>query len=90
MISKKHNVKWGGTRAGAGRKRKSSELAKDSTKVVRVSLEVAELIKSGKLEKLLAVIQGWDEQIGNASKTSPRWSKVRAMMTDIKDTLNDK
>ena len=90
MISKEHNANWGGARTGAGRKRKCSKLVKDSTKVVRVSLEVAELIKSKKLEKLLTVIENWEEEIASASKTSPRWSKARAMMDDIKHSMSDK
>ena len=81
---------WGGARVGAGRKRKSKKLATENTKVVRVSLEFAELIQSGKLKKLLAVIEDWDEQIGSASKTSPRWSKARGMMDDIQHALSDK
>ena len=90
MNHKEHNPNWGGARTGAGRKRKSSKLAKDSTKVVRVSFEVAELIQSGKLAELLAVIEDWNEQIANASKTSPRWSRARAMMDEIQHALNDK
>lgn len=78
---------WGGSRPGAGRKRKADKLAELTTKVVRVPLEMAELIKSGKIEALLAVVEDWEQVLSEASKTSPRWHKARQMMVDIQDAL---
>ena len=59
------------------------------SKVIRVPVEQAELIQSGKLEGLLAVINDWDELVASASKTSPRWSRARSMMSEIKSVLNN-
>ena len=59
------------------------------SKVIRVPVELAELIQSGKLEELMTVIDDWDEQVTSASKTSPRWSRARSMMSEIKSVLNN-
>ena len=81
--------KDGGNRADS----RSSPLAEKKShrsKVIRVPIEQAELIQSGKLEELLAVINDWDEQVASASKTSPRWGRARSMISEIKSVLNDK
>ena len=88
MKNKVHSPNWGGSRANAGRKPQSGKRGVSSTKVVRVPIKTAELIQSGRLEELLAVINDWEERISSASKTSPRWKNTRVMMRDIQNALH--
>lgn len=90
MKNESHNPNWGGARANAGRKPMAGSKGKAGSKVYRLPPELGDFAKSGKLEELLAVIGDWDEKIATSSKTSPRWSKARAMMDDIRAVLNDK
>ena len=73
----------GGARKGAGRKRKDKKLKSETTKVIRVPLEVAKLQNEVGFENLLLLIQTWKNEADNASPTSPRWQKLRELLSDI-------
>ena len=72
------NLNWGGARKGAGRKREKEKLAKDRTKVIRVSESEYARIKSGSYENLINLIHEYKSQSekNKKAKTSPRWAKI--------------
>lgn len=77
----------GGKRTGAGRPKYSY---KSPTKVIRCDVAHADLIQSGALKEILGILADWDEGIGTASKTSPRWQKAREMINEINQCLEEK
>ena len=74
MIRMSKNLNWGGARKGAGRKKEKEKLAKDRTKVIRVSESEHVRIRNGSYEKLINLIYDYRSQLENnkKAKTSPR------------------
>ena len=75
----------GGARKGAGRKRKGKKLKSETTKVIRVPLEIANLQNERGFENLLVLIRTWKNDALNASPTSPRWQKLREALQEIEE-----
>ncbi len=81
------NSNWGGTRKGAGRKREKEKLAKDRTKVVRVSESEYVRIKNGSYENLINLIYEYKSQLekNKKAKTSPRWAKMSQFLKEVEE-----
>ncbi len=81
------NPNWGGARKGAGRKREKEKLAKDRTKVVRVSESEYVRIKNGNYEKLINLIYDYKSQLekNKKAKTSPRWAKMSQFLKEVEE-----
>ena len=81
------NSNWGGARKGAGRKREKEKLAKDRTKVIRVSESEYVRIKNGSYEKLINLIYDYKSQLENnkKAKTSPRWAKMSQFLKEVEE-----
>ncbi len=80
----------GGKRIGAGRPRTGETLAKDNTKTIRVTFEMAQSIKSGKYQYVMELVEKYQQEIVDnpKSKTSPRYDKLREFLAKIeKNTL---
>ena len=79
------NPNWGGYRKGAGRKREKEKLAKDRTKVIRVSESEYVRIKNSSYEKLINLIYDYRSQLENnkRAKTSPRWAKMSQFLKEV-------
>ena len=75
----------GGVRANAGRKRKNGKLKSETTKVIRVPLEIAKIQNKVGLENLLVLIHTWKDKSLNASPTSPRWDKLRTFLLELEE-----
>ena len=81
------NSNWGGARKGAGRKREKEKLAKDRTKVLRVSESEYVRIKNGNYEKLINLIYDYKSQLekNKKAKTSPRWAKMSQFLKEVEE-----
>ncbi len=81
------NPNWGGARKGAGRKREKEKLAKDRTKVVRVSESEYVRIKNGNYESLINLIYDYKNYLENnkKAKTSPRWAKMSQFLKEVEE-----
>lgn len=79
------DTNWGGRRNGAGRPRTGRQLRQYTTKVIRVPLEVAKLQNEVGFENLLLLIQTWKNEADNASPTSPRWQKLKELLSEIEE-----
>lgn len=79
------NTNWGGQRKGAGRKRQDEALKSKTTKVIRVSLEVAKIQNEVGFENLLVLIRTWKNDSLESSSTSPRWQKCRELLSEIEE-----
>ena len=79
------NPNWGGARKGAGRKREKEKLAKDRTKVIRLSKSDYVRIKNGSYEKLINLIYEYKSQLekNKKAKTSPRWAKMSQFLKEV-------
>ena len=75
----------GGKRKGAGRPQKSDVMAKDSTKVVRVSFAIADQLKSGYYQHVMQTIADYQQEIIDNPKslTSPRYDKLKEFLSKI-------
>lgn len=91
LISLKLNQR-GGTRPGAGRK-PTGEPSK--TVVRRLDRELAERWDTLKpkernaLPELLEILKEWQDRANHASPSSPRWEKLRELLRDVDDILNN-
>ena len=81
------NSNWGGVRKGAVRKREKEKLAKDRTKVLRVSESEYVRIKNGSYENLINLIYEYKIQLENnkKAKTSPRWAKMSQFLKEVEE-----
>ena len=76
--------KHGGKRANSGRKKDpKAKLTQDKSKVCRVSLIDYAHIKSGRYEQLMSLLYDWRTLTAEASKTSPRWQKMKQFFSEI-------
>ena len=84
-VSKSEN--WGGRRKGAGRKRDKEKLAKDRTKVVRISECHYARIKSGVYDDLISLIYDYKCELEDNKKaqTSPRWAKMSQFLKEVEE-----
>ena len=82
---RKNNSQHGGKRKGAGRPRQAEILAKDNTKTIRVTYEIAENIKSGVFQTVMQLVDEYKQEIANNPKslTSPRYDKLREFLVKI-------
>lgn len=83
------NSNWGGKRENAGRKRQKARLAKDRTKVIRVSEKHYARIKSGAYDEIVHILRETRETMEESKKykDSPRWSKLWQFMEDVEEIL---
>ena len=80
---------WGGKRRGAGRKREQKVLAKDRTKVARISEVDYARIKNGSYQALINLIYEYKCQLKDNKKaqTSPRWAKMGQFLKEVEKIL---
>lgn len=80
---------WGGKRENAGRKRQGEKLAKDSTKVIRVSEKHYARIKNGSYDEIIHILRERRETMEDSKnyRDSPRWAKLWQLMDEIENVL---
>ena len=80
---------WGGLREGAGRKREQEVLAKDRTKVVRISEIDYARIKNGSYQALIDLMYEYKCHLEDNKKaqTSPRWAKMGQFLREVEEIL---
>ena len=80
---------WGGKRKGAGRKREQEILAKDRTKIARISEVDYARIKNGSYRALINLMYGYKCQLEDNKKaqTSPRWAKMGQFLKEVEEIL---
>ena len=78
---------WGGKRSGAGRKKLADKKAVETSKVIRVSMQHYERIKSGRYDELMNLLFDYRTQLETTknAKTSPRWQQLRRFMAEADD-----
>ena len=82
------DYKHGGHRPGAGRKKiKGAKLTKENSKVARINLTDYKRIKSGTYEQIINTLYDYKCQSEDASKTSPKYEKLRQFLTEIEEVL---
>ena len=83
------NKDWGGYRVNSGRKRKQEILAKDRTKVVRISLQDSERIKKGIYDQLIQLLYDYRLDVAQnpKSKSPPRYVKLRQLLKEVEEVL---
>ncbi|WP_150109213.1 hypothetical protein [Stanieria cyanosphaera] len=84
-----NHTNWGGKRANSGRKAKLFNNQCNRTKVSRISLWDLGHIESGAYDRVLEILKTYREEMveKNASRTSPRWLKMWALMDEIEEVL---
>ena len=85
------NKNWGGYRVNSGRKRKQEILAKDRTKVVRISFQDSERIKKGIYHQLIQLLYEYRLDIAHnpKSRSSPRYAKLRKLLKELEEVLGE-
>ena len=80
---------WGGKRENSGRKRQGEKLAKDTTKVVRVSEKHYVRIKNGSYDRIIHLLRETRETMDESKRyrDSPRWAKLWVFMDEVEDIL---
>ena len=85
------NDNCGGYRINFGRKRKEEILAKDRTKVVRISLQDSDVIKKGIYRRLIQILYDYRLDIAQNPKSgsSSRYSKLRQLLKEVEGVLGE-
>lgn len=77
--------KWGGKRAGAGRKPKQGKKATPTTKVIRVPMRHYARFKSGRYDELMSLLYDYRTRLESSKEahTSPRWQQMREFLAEV-------